>query len=162
MTRSMEKHVRWLLKIATFLLIAGVLAVGSLILRFQTERLPAELASPPLNAAKKQSAPEPAVNPMISKLAGLRMSKAVAVKAQVPVKPAAPKLSLLVRVKGILDFGDPASSEVIVESMRSNSTKNYKVGEPINGVAATVVKIDSLVTFKYDGAEVQLGPRAEA
>ncbi len=75
-------------------------------------------------------------------------------------------LETLIRVKGIMDFGDPKSMEAIIETMRASRTANYKVGDTIESVGAVVTKIDSAVTFNYDGRSITLnvnsGEAAEA
>lgn len=101
-------------------------------------------------------------NPKIKTLMGAKMSRTQAVR-KVEVQPAAtPDLATLVRVKGILDFGDPKNNEALVESIRSNQTKAYKVGESLDGINATIALIDTAVTFNYDGKKVRLKVNAES
>jgi hypothetical protein len=101
----------------------------------------------------------------VAKLSNVRMSRPIATPSATKAK-AAPPLETLIRVKGVFAYGDPKDNEALIEVIRSNQTKGYRVGETIPEVNATVVKIDSSVTFQYDGKtlklEIQNNQRADA
>jgi len=99
-------------------------------------------------------------NPKIAQLAQTRMSKTIIVKPVViekPVPPPLPGLSTLIKIKGIMDFGDPKTNEALIENVKSSQTKGYKVGESVQDVNAVVKGIDTGVLFEYGGKEVRLG-----
>ena len=153
MTRGMEALLRKILNTVAALLLLLALALGAKVLTFHpTPGVDAVAISGKSSANVK---PDP-VDPRLSRLAQLKMSRPGAVLIENTAKPAAPALSSLIRVKGIMDFGDPNTTEAIIETMRLNKTSNYKLGQNVEGVSATITKIDSGVTFNYDGKTVSL------
>ncbi|HYG77640.1 MAG TPA: hypothetical protein VEK08_21725 [Planctomycetota bacterium] len=84
------------------------------------------------------------------------MTRTVVPRIEVAPKPPAPNLASLLRVKGIMDFGKSQSNEAIIEILRVNQTRSFKVGETVPDAGATITKIDSAVTFAYDGKSVRL------
>jgi hypothetical protein len=154
MTRRMEGILRKLLNTLSAALIVAAVVLGIQIAVFKPSA--AKIESPRNESSKDQIGQEPQ-NPMLTRLSGLKMSKTVsAPTAEAVQKPLAPALGTLIHVKGIMDFGDPKTCEAIIESVRANKMRNYKIGETVDGISAVVTKIDSAVTFNYDGKSVTL------
>ena len=76
-------------------------------------------------------------------------------------KPLAPKLQALIRVKGIIQAGDPKNNEAIIQVIRSGHSVFCKVGDEVAGGNAKVVQIGDGVTFEYLGKNVKLGIRQQ-
>ncbi len=153
MTRGLEALLRKILNAAAVLLMTLAIVLGVKAANYRATATPAESLT---RSESKKTAAKVPVDPKLAKLSDLKMSKAGAVIIETISKPAAPPLSSMIRVKGIMDFGDPKTTEAIIESIRLNKTNNYKTGETVEGVGATVAKIDSTVTFNYDGKAVTL------
>ena len=154
MTRGLESLLRKVLNIAAVLFMALAILLG---VKVATYRSSAIVTDPSTRSESRKAIAKAPVDPKLAKLSDLKMSKAGAAIVEAVSKPAVPPLSSMIRVKGIMDFGDPKSTEAIIESIRLNKTNNYKSGQAIEGVSATVTKIDSAVTFNYDGKTVTLG-----
>jgi hypothetical protein len=99
-------------------------------------------------------------DPKVEQLAGARFTRTVLAPAAA-AKPAAPLLQTLIRLKGIMDFGDPKANEALIEDIRSGQTKGYRVGQVVEGVNATVVKVDTGVTLSCEGQTVRLEVEAQ-
>jgi hypothetical protein len=153
MTRGIEALLRRVLMSVSLCLIgaAVALAVKTFIVPSAAPHVPALTIA----ADAKKAVVEPA-DPRIVKLLSSKMNKTIVPKIEVVQKPAAPALSSLLRVKGILDFGDPKTAEAIIEILRGNQIKTFKVNETIAEVGATITLIDTGVTFNYDGKSVRM------
>ena len=152
MTRGFEALLRRGLLVLSLCLIGGAIALA--ITTFLTP--PAPFKMPVASAATEKKAEPITQDPKIAKLLASKMNKTVVPRVEVVQKPAAPSLSTLIRIKGIMDFGDPKTTEAIVEIIKANQVKTYKVNDTIVEVGATVTSIDSAVTFNYDGKSVKL------
>jgi len=99
-------------------------------------------------------------DPLLEDLAKARITKNVPPpKPPEPPKKTVMPLRSLVRLKGVMDFGDPNSNEAIIEILRTGETKSCSAGKVINlapNPNAKVLKVDSGVTFEYQGKEVRL------
>jgi hypothetical protein len=101
-------------------------------------------------------------DPALERLRSAKMTKTIVKRqpaAAVPVKPPSPDLSNLIRVRAILDFGDPKENEVVIEVIRTGNSKSYRVGESIADINASIMQIDKSVTFQYEGRTLQLDVR---
>ena len=154
MTRGLERLLRRVLTVLAYGLVLGgaVLCVDV----FLSPPVPAavEFSLPEVAGPKGDSISQP--DPKIARLAATRMSKASAAKLDTPQKAPVPGLATLLRVKGIMDYGDPKNNEAIIEIVRANKTANFRVGDTIAEVNAVVTKVDTGVTFDYDGKSVRL------
>lgn len=152
MTRRVEALLR-----RGLLLISVCMIGASIALAVKTFLSPTESTKIPTTIVSAKAA-EPALqnDPKIAKLLSSKMNKTVVPRIEVVQKPAAPALSTLLRVKGIMDFGDPKTTEAIVEIIRANQIKTFKVNDTINEVGATITQIDAAVIFNYDGKSVRL------
>ncbi len=81
-------------------------------------------------------------------------------KVEVVVNPPVPELATLIRVKGIMAYGDPKDNEAIIEIIRINQTKTYRIGETVHETNAVITAIDKGVTFTYDGQTTRLEIKA--
>ena len=97
---------------------------------------------------------QPSLSPALEHLQQTRFSKTI-VTAKVE-KPAGPPIQSLIRLKGVMDFGNPKSSEALIENIGTGVVKTYKVGDTLDGIQATVEKIDTAVMIRYEGASVKL------
>jgi len=156
MTRGLQLLLKRLIRVITLILflVAGIVAVN---LYFS----PPQAALIELKTLDSQKAPDSgkskASDPKLAKLLNAKMSKTVIAKVEAaPPKPPVPSLKTLVRVKGIMDFGDPKSNEAIVETIKGNQTKSYRVNERVHEVDAVITLIDTAVTFQYDGKTIRL------
>src|SRR6188472_3168363 len=116
MTRGLESLLRRTLLMVALCLILGGAALTIHVFLSPPRPIKIE-ASTPFVARPEQSA---AADPKISRLMAMKMSRTVTQKVEVVQKPPAPNLSSLVRVKGIMDFGNPKTNEAIIEIIRSN------------------------------------------
>lgn len=107
------------------------------------------------NGPNNKSAAEKS-DPKLERLATSRMTRTVVPRQVIVQKPVAPDLNTLIRVKGILDFGDPKSNEAVIETLRNNQTRNYRVGDTIPDINAVISKIDTAVTFEYDSKTLRI------
>lgn len=153
MTRGLEALLRKILNAAAVLFMALAIALG---VKVATYHATVSVIDPSTHSESRKTTAKVPIDPKLARLSQLKMSKAGVVVIETVTKPAAPPLSSMIRVKGIMDFGDPKSTEAIIESIRINKTNNYKSGQAVEGVSATVTKIDSAVTFNYDGKAVTL------
>lgn len=153
MTRGVEALLRRGLLLLSLCLLgtAVVLAVKTFLAPPESPKLP-----PAAIASEKKIEPHVQADPKIAKLLSSRMNKTIVPRVEVVQKPPAPALSSLLRVKGILDFGDPKTAEAIIEIIRGNQIKTFKVNDTIVEVGATLTHIDTAVTFNYDGKSVRL------
>ena len=162
MTRGMEKRLRQILTILSLAFAASALFVAQRALT--KSDVSATVAAAPSHPVVTPKPPE-TQDPLIEKLRTSKMTRAIVVKRPAPVavaaaKPAAPELSSLIRVRAILDFGDPKDNEVVVEVIRTGSSRSYRAGDLIGDVNASIVSIDKFVTFKYEGKTLQLDVRS--
>ena len=143
--------------------LSGITALAALVL------LAVSFLSPPeaLPLPTLESAPSPTGqkemkrrDPKLEQLAGARLTRTVSAPAAA-AKAVAPLLQTLIRLKGIMDFGDPKVNEALIEDIRSGQTKSYRVGQVVEGVNATVTKVDSGVTLVYEGQTVRLEVQSE-
>lgn len=139
-----------------------LLAAGALlVLAFtQKEEEFAEAPSPQTADSSTRVSAAEAQNPALQKLAQARMSRTVTEKATASAKPVAPPLESLIRVKGIMDYGNPKTNEAIIEDVRSGRSQTYKTGEHLQEVDAVVKQIDSAVILEYDGKTVRMEMRS--
>jgi len=155
MTRSQDILLQRTLSMAIILLF--VVACGIFAMSFAPAE--SQLEIPKFKTGNKpveNSAPVQ-LDPELEALAHKRMTRKVAPVANQAAKAVAPDLATLVRVRGIMAYGDPKDNEAIIETMRTNTTRSYKAGDKISDVEATIQKVESTVTFNYDGKQVQLG-----
>ena len=160
MSRSLERTLARLFGALSVLLVAGAVALVSS--AFLKEAAPVN--APPPRAERSLGAVEAGSairDPKVSKLAGIRMSKTVVPKSEAAAKPAAPRLETLVRLKGIMDFGDPKLNEAIIEETRTGTSQSYRAGDRLKGVEAVVKKVDAGATLEYEGKEVRLEVRRD-
>lgn len=154
MTKHWETLLTRLLHGLAALFFIAALVLGIQVLR--VKRQPKAIAISTQVSEKEK--PAEAQNPNMARLSAMKMSKTVvAPTVTAAPKPAAAPLASLIRVKGIMDFGDPKAVEAIIEQVRTNKMANYKVGDTVEGVGAVITKIDATVTFMYDGQTVSLG-----
>lgn len=154
MNQRTEKLLAQILNATTLVMLFAACAVAYMAVTYA----PPAIAFSELKASI-QSTPElpMGVDVNIDRLAGAQMTRPVMPKAEVvPPKPPAPKLSTIVRLKGIMDFGDPKTNEVILENVRTNQTRGYKAGQSVDGIDAKIIKIDSDVLIEYDGQKIRL------
>jgi hypothetical protein len=76
-----------------------------------------------------------------------------------PPKPPAPPLESLMRLTGVIDFGEPNPKEAFIETRANTQTRAYKIGDPIGTSGAIVKAIADGVTIEYDGKLWKLTPR---
>lgn len=93
----------------------------------------------------------------LARLAEKRMTRKIEPKATVIAKPVVPELSSLVKLRGIMTYGEAKDNEAIIETLRNGQTRAYKVGDKLSDVSASVLKIESGVIFEYDGKEISIG-----
>lgn len=153
MNQRVETKLAQVLNLTT---VALVVAAGLVVYKAVTYAPPAITIKEVKPAA--QAAPEQRTqDDEITQLAGAKMTRTVVPTVEaVPPKPPAPKLSSIVRLKGIMDFGDPKTNEVILENVRTNQTRGYKAGQSVDGVDAKILKIDNDVLIEYDGQKIKL------
>jgi hypothetical protein len=127
-------------------------AIGMVALLVARPPVPAQLpeVKPPM--AKPAT---PARDPLLEQLASAQMTRKVEAVKETAKRTVMP-LNSMIRLKGTMDFGDPKSNEAIIENLRTNETKSYRVGQVVEGPNAKVLKIDQAVTFTYEGQEVRL------
>jgi hypothetical protein len=154
MTRNLEAIFRRALRVLSFLMLACAAALAVFIMLGKNAPTRLEVPKAPDLTQKKENLPP--LDPRYTKLAVSKMTKTIVPTAETVQKPVAPNLGSLIRVKGIMDYGDPKTCEAIVESLRSNKTKSYRIGDTIDDVSAKVTKVDTGVTFEYDGKSVTL------
>ena len=156
MNRRAEVWLRRGLYGLSFCLFAGAVAVGCVVAFSPPEAsaVPDGGAAVPVDRKEPQAVPS---DPGITRLAGLKMTRSSVGPRKEAAKPAAPTLSSLIRVKGIMDFGDPKTNEAIIENARTNEARSYRVGDTLQGIPAVVTAIDEAVTFTYEGKPVRLG-----
>ena len=162
MTRRMEAIMGKVLYGVALVCAAAAVALCVHVFNLPSDALNvlAQEQEPP--AAKMPASAELPADPALAKLAAARFSKTIAPKAPVVVvKPPAPALGSLIRVKGIMDFGDPKTNEAIIEIIRDHSTRNFVAGTQVEGVGAAVLKVDSAVVFQYDGKEISMGVNSD-
>lgn len=154
LTRGSERMAKRLMLAASLLLLcgAGLLLAQAWREAHSSPALPA-LGKHAASGAGK-SAPK-AADPRIGRLEHFRMSRTVA-RPEAAGKPSAPALSAIIRVKGIMDYGDPKENEAIIEVLYSGKTVSCKAGDRVEGIDAEVRKIDTGVLFAYDHGEVRL------
>jgi hypothetical protein len=157
MTRGTEALLRNLILAASALLVLAGAGLGVWAFTEREDGAGPEDANP-IGDAKPPSAVIQD-NPQLDQLARAKMTRTVAPKASSTAKPPTPALDTLIRVKGIMDFGDSKSNEAIIEDVKSGRSQNYHVGEQVRGTEAVITQIDSGVTFKYDGKSVRLEMR---
>jgi hypothetical protein len=153
MSRGLERALRRSLIVATVIAMLAVACLIAQLVFLPQQPIAVSTVLEPPSSANSESLP---VDPKLDRLTTAKMSRTVKEQANVVVKPPTPDLSTLIQLRGIFAFGDPKDSEALVESLRTNQTTGYKVGQSVKGVEATVIKIAKNVTFKYDGKEVTL------
>ena len=161
MTRTFEVVLRRTLQLLACVMLLSAMVL--LVYAFSSAGLRPEqtVVVPDMNPVQngQKSA---ALSPKIEKLAQTQLNKTIiAAKTEAAPKPPAASLGSLIRLKGIMDFGDPKNNEAIIEHIKSNQTKSYRVGESVQDVGAVIVHIDNGVTFKYDGKDVRLNVNSE-
>lgn len=77
-----------------------------------------------------------------------------------PPKPPAPPLDSLVRLTGVIDFGDQVPKEAFIETRQNTQTRAYKPGDTIGNSGAMVKTIGDYVIVEYDGKLWKLTPRS--
>lgn len=154
MNQRIEKMLAQVLNLTSFAMVAAAGVVVYMALTYA----PPVIAFKEVNAAVQVPSEQPTGDDeIVRQLAGSKMSQTVVMKAEVAApKPPAPKLSTIVRLKGIMDFGDPKTNEVILENVRTNQTRGYKAGQSIDGVDARIIKVENDVWIEYDGQKIKL------
>jgi type II secretory pathway component PulC len=154
MTKRMERWMERLLNTTTVLLLAGTLAVVYVAFKAEEVSVDFKTHSSPVESGPGRLETS---NETVRKLADTQMTRTVAPKAEVQApKPPAPKLSSILKLKGIMDFGDPKANEAILENLRTNQIRGYKAGQSIEGIDAKIIKIENDVYFEYDGQKIKL------
>jgi len=139
--------------------LAALAACGLVALTaFEQPDAGAEAVLPACGAERKPQSSAPA-HPALEKLAQTNMTRTVAPKAAASQKPVAPPLEALIRVKGIMDYGDPKTNEAIIEDLRSGQAQNYKAGDKLKDLDALVKQVDVAVTLEYDGKTIRMDTR---
>ncbi|MBI3828867.1 MAG: hypothetical protein HY291_05090 [Planctomycetes bacterium] len=157
MTRGMEALLRNLiLAAAGLLLLAGI---GLAAWAFTENEEPPQSLEPKAATAGKTSPELAPANPQLDQLARAKMTRTVTPKAATTAKAAAPALDSLIRIKGIMDYGDPKSNEAIIEDVKSGRAQSYRAGDRLQGVDAVVTQVDSGVSIQYDGKTVRMEVR---
>ena len=164
MNRSSERLVERIFKVTSVACIAGAAALVAISVK---DRGTSEVLSPEAGQTTSSGKSEPVkVDPKVSRLSGVKMSKTIIPKSTTAVQPPAPELHTLIRVKCIMDFGDPKKNEAVIESLRTRQSKAYKAGDTIADVNATITEIGETVTFSYDGKvlkmDMRINERAES
>lgn len=159
MTRGFQLLLRRIIRVLAFCMFMAALTIGSQVLLSPPQPEAIELSLRSKNDVSSEEKIKE-TDPKIARLLNTKMSKTIVQKVEVVQKPPVPNLSTLIRVKGIMDFGDPKTNEAIVETIKSNQTKNYRVGESVQDVHAVVTSIDSAVTFTYDGKSIRMNVNA--
>lgn len=128
-------------------------AVGMIGLLLVRPPVPAEI---PEIHVPVPGANQPVRDPLMEQLASAQMTR----KIEAPPQPVAMRtllpLNSLIRLRGVMDFGDPNSNEAIIENLRTGETKSYRVGQVVDGPNAKVTRIDDGATFQYEGQDVRL------
>lgn len=162
MNRRAERILQRVFNVTACALLLGALALLAKIFVLPTPSPCADEGYEPKLAASPDKSAQ--ADGRVAKLSNVRMSRPIT--APLVAKTKAPPLETLIRVKGVFAYGDPKDNEALIEVIRSNQTRSYRVGETIPEINATVVKIDSSVTFQYDGKtlklEIQNNQRADA
>jgi hypothetical protein len=151
MKRGMERVAvqgAWLVFVCVTLL-----AIGMVALLVARPPVPAQVPEVKPPTAKPAT---PTRDPLLEQLASAQMTKKVEAPKADTAKRTVMPLNSMIRLKGTMDFGDPKSNEAIIENIRTNETKSYRVGQMVEGPNAKVLKIDQAVTFTYEGQEVRL------
>ena len=91
----------------------------------------------------------------IHTLAGRKISRKIVKKVvpppPPPPKPPAPPLEKLIKLSGVMDFGGGNPPEAIIETLQNRKTKNYKDGDRLTPVPATIESIGGdVVVVVYD------------
>ncbi len=135
---------------AALLLEAGALFLISRALLAKESPMPAFEES--LSPTQGTGAPPDARMQDALALAKKRMTKAIpppsAPRAAPPPKP---PLETLLRLSGIVDRGEKAVSEAIIEFVPGGQSKSYKPGDLIATSGARVARITDSVLVEYDG-----------
>lgn len=157
LTRGSERSAKRLLLAAALLLLvgAGLLLAQAWREAHSTPALPAIAAPGARKPFESGKDARKGSDPQVARLETVRMSRTVA-KPQTAGKPSAPALSAIIRVKGIMDYGDPKENEAIIEVLYSGKTVSCKTGDKVEGIEAVVRQIDTAVVFAYDNGEVRL------
>lgn len=156
MTRGMEALLRKSICAASGLLLLAGAGLGVWAFAEPDEDL--SVSDPKPAPASKPPEQAPA-SPPWDPLARARMTRTIAPKPPSAQKPQTPALDTLIRVRGIMDFGDPKTNEAIIEDLKSGKSRSYHMGERVHGLDAVITQIDSGVTFTYDGKTVRLEMR---
>jgi type II secretory pathway component PulC len=155
MTRRTEVLLRKAMDTLSVLLLLGGIGLAVWVYAGPQRTRDLEIELPQNSKAE----PRVETDPKIKNLGGVKMSKTVTAKVEMPVKPPAPDLATLIRVKGIMAYGDPKDNEAIIETIRINQTKTYRVGETVpeaNAVVTSINKDNKVVEFTYDGKTTRL------
>jgi hypothetical protein len=155
MTRSMERMLRRIINVASIIMIiaASALLFCSVIKPNLVITLPSEQE---FHATSTSTSEPQKLDARYERLAKTKMSKSVIAKTEAVAKPSAPDLSTLIRLKGIMSYGDPKDNEAIIELIRTGQVKTFKAGETILELNATILQVDSVVTVKYDDKTIKL------
>jgi len=154
MNQRVEKMLAQVLNLTTLALVVAAGVVAYMAVMYAPPAITVKEVKAPVQTTLEQPTQDDEVT---KQLAGARMTRTVVPKVEVaPPKPPAPKLSTIVRLKGIMDFGDPKANEVILENVRTNQTRGYKAGQSVDGVDAKIIKIDNDVLIEYDGQKIKL------
>ena len=162
MTRTLEAVLRRTLQLLACVMLLSAMVL--LVYAFSSSRTPSDgdIAAMESPGTVQGGQKAPVLDAKIERLAESRLNKTIiAAKTEAPPKPPAAPLASLIRVKGIMDFGDPKNNEAIIEHIKSTQTKSYRAGETLQDVGAVIVHIDSGVTFKYDGKDIRLNVNSE-
>jgi hypothetical protein len=154
LTRSGETLLRRLLSGGTLLLLAGALMLLAMAVLQPPTARDVDVSIKQYEASDKA---ESEVPPKVKALISTRMSRSIVAKPVENKSAPAPELSTLIRVKGILDYGNPKENEALIEIIKTNQTMSCKTGDAVQGVSAVIVLIDSAVTFRYEGKLCRLG-----
>lgn len=154
MSRSTELFLRSALNILTVVLLTGgaVLVLNLLFMPSEPKRIELPADQPADPKTDDGGGQEDASQQM---LVSKRMTKRITAQKS-KAKNITPSLDSLIRVKGIMDFGDPKTNEALIEILKSRKTVSCTVGQTVEGVGAVVFKIDEGVTFKYDNKTIKL------
>lgn len=93
-----------------------------------------------------------------AQLSGVKMSKTLITTTAGNGKPV-PELGMLIRLVGVLSYGDPKDNEALIEILRTKQTRSYRAGDTIPEINATITRIDSAVILEYNGKQARLEVR---